>query len=187
MASFLNIGLLNFFSIIFPMLLVFFIVFALLEKTKILGEKKTIINAIVGICAAFIVLMLKDIILIIQFMIPWFVIVFIALILLLMLFKIMGATDESIAGFFSENKTIPYVLVGIGIIILIASISHVYGERLLPLTSEREISETSAIEAGESSFKQNVFSVLFSPLVLGTLFILILAVFSIALLTKERL
>ena len=186
MATFLQIGLLNYFSIIFPALLIFFLVFAILEKTKVLGEGKTAINAVVAIALAFILILSKDLLTIVNFMAPWFVILFVFLILLLIVFKIMGASDGSIANLLASNKTLQFVLIGIGIIILIASIAHVYGERLLPVTADGEITEGAAIEEGEPGFKQNVYKVLFNPLMLGALFILILAVFAIGLLTREK-
>lgn len=186
MATFLQIGLLKYFSIIFPALLIFFVVFAVLEKTKILGEGKTAVNAIVGIAIAFILILSKDIVAIINYMIPWFVIVFIFLILLLVVFKIMGATDQTIADLLANNKTVQWILVGIGVIILIASIAHVYGERLAPV-AEGEVAEGAAIEdVEEGTFKQSVLKVLFNPLILGVLFVLVLAIFAIGLLTREK-
>lgn len=184
MATFLQIGLLNYFSIIFPALLIFFLVFGILQKTKILGDGKTAINAIIAIALAFILILSKDLVKIINVMAPWFVIVFIFLILLLIIFKIMGASDTTIADLLADNKGIQWVLVLVGVIILIASIAHVYGEKLLPVTEDGEF---VAEEGGESSkFSSNVLKVLFNPLMLGTIFILVLAIAAIGLLTRER-
>ena len=185
MATFLQIGLLNYFSIIFPALLIFFVVFAILQKTKVLGENITV-NAIVGIAIAFIVILFRDIVTVINFMIPWFVIIFIFLILLLVVLKIMGATDATIAEMLANNKSVQWILVGIGVIILIAAIAHVYGERLVPVTAEGEIAEGAEIGEGESAYKQSIMKVIFNPLILGMLFILILAIAAIGLLTRER-
>ena len=184
MATFLQIGLLNYFAIIFPALLIFFLVFAVLQKTKILGDGKTAVNAIIAIALAFILILSKDLVKIINFMTPWFVIVFIFLILLLVIFKIMGASDSTIADLLANNKGIQWVLVLIGVVILIASIAHVYGEKLLPVTEDGEL----GLEEGEqpSKFSSNVFKVLFNPLMLGMMFILVLAIAAIGLLTRER-
>ena len=78
----LDIGIMNYFSIIFPVLIVFVIVFAILEKTKILGENK-IFNAVLAIGFAFLVMLSKEIIAIISFGAPWFVLLFVFLVLLL--------------------------------------------------------------------------------------------------------
>jgi len=182
MATFLGVGLLNYFALIFPALLIFFLIFAVLEKTRVLGDRKTIVNAIVAIAATFIILLSRDIVLIVQYMIPWFVIIFIFIILLLVVLKTMGATDQTIAGLLANNRTVQYIMIGIGVIILIAAIAHVYGERLLPVTEGGEISN-----ATEGGFKQNVYQVLFNPMILGVMFILILAVFAIGLLTREKI
>ena len=76
MATFLEIGALRYFSIIFPALLVFVVVYALFEKLKILGENKSI-HAIVAIVLAFMVLLIEDIANLINFISPWFVLMFI--------------------------------------------------------------------------------------------------------------
>ena len=47
MATFLDVGLFSYFNVIFPVLLIFALVFALLQKTKILGTNITI-NAIIA-------------------------------------------------------------------------------------------------------------------------------------------
>jgi hypothetical protein len=151
------------------------------------GEGKTIANAIIGIAIAFIVILFRDIVTIINYMIPWFVIVFIFLILLLVVFKIMGATDETIANLLANNKSVQWILVGVGVIIFIAALAHVYGERLAPI-AEGEVTEGAAVEGAveEGTFKESVLKILFNPLILGVLFILVLAIFAIGLLTREK-
>ncbi len=183
MASILQVGVLKYFSLIFPALLVFVVVFALLEKTKVIGENKTV-NAIIAIAIGFMVILFEDIISIINYMAPWFVLLFIFFILLLILYKLLGASDQNIAEFFTKNKGLQFVLIGIGVIILIAAIAHVYGQRLLPVTDEGV--NVTALEE-PTSFKQNVLNVLFDPKILGMIFILVIAVAAIALLTKEKL
>ena len=73
MVTFLETGLINYFAIIFPALLVFAVVFALLEKTKIVGENKGI-NAIIAIVLAFMVMLSANVAEIINYMAPWFVV-----------------------------------------------------------------------------------------------------------------
>ena len=187
MSTFLQIGLLNYFSIIFPALLIFFVVFAILEKTKVLGEGKLAVNAIVAIAIAFILILSKDLVKIINYMTPWFVIIFIFLIFLLILFKVMGASDATLAELLANNKGLQWVIILVGVIILIASISHVYGEKLLPVTTD-DVQEGTTISEGEepTQYQKNITKVLFNPLMLGVIFILVLAVAAIGLLTRER-
>ena len=188
MTTFLEIGLLNYFSIIFPALLVFVIVFAVFEKFKLIGESKTV-HAIVAIALAFIVMLSQNIISIINFISPWFVLVFIFVILLLMVYKIMGATDEALTDFIQTDAAVKWFLFAIGMIIIIAGIAHVYGERLLPVTAEGEVTDVTGAEitTERGEFKENVAAIFFHPKVIGLLFIMLVAVFSISLLTRESM
>lgn len=184
MSAVLQISVLKYFSLIFPALLVFVIVFALLEKTKVLGENKAV-HAIIAIAIGFIVIVFEDVIDIINYMAPWFVLLFVFFVLLLVLYKMLGASDESIAGFFTKSKGIQILLVGIGLVILIAAIGHVYGQRMLPLTAGGGVNVTAIGEP--TTFKENILVTLFNPKILGVIFILVVAVAAIVLLTKEKL
>ena len=187
MATFLELGLLNYFAVIFPALLVFVIVFAIFEKFKLIGESKTV-HAIIAIALAFIVMLSPAILTIINFISPWFVLLFIFVILLLMVYKIMGASDEAITDFIQTDNAVKWFIFAIGIIIIIAGISHVYGQQLLPVTTEDgEPIETAAevsTEIGE--FKGNVAAIFFHPKVIGLIFIMLVAVFTISLLTRDN-
>jgi hypothetical protein len=185
MATFLQLGILNYFSIIFPALLVFVIVFALFQKYKILGDNKSV-HTIIAIALAFLVILSASMVELINVMAPWFVVIFVFMVLLLVLFKLMGASDETISSMFIKNKSIQWLIIGIAFIILVAALAHVYGARLAPAAAVE--GEVVAEETGEpTTFGQNVVKILFNPLILGIVFILLLAVFTIALITKERL
>jgi len=190
MATFLQLGLMNYFSIIFPALIVFVIVFALFQKFKILGEDKTV-HSIIAIALAFLVILSADVVELINVMAPWFVIIFVFLVLLLVLFKLMGASDENIAAILTKNKGVQWIIIGIGFIILIGALAHVYGERLAPVTAEEPVEGAVVSEAiaekEPTTFGENVLKILFNPLMLGVIFILLVAIFTIALITRERL
>ena len=70
MATFLDLGLLNYFAVIFPALIVFVIVYAVFEKFKLLGENKTL-HAIIAISMSFLVLTRVAIVLVV-----WLIAVF---------------------------------------------------------------------------------------------------------------
>ncbi|MBW2965672.1 hypothetical protein KY342_01050 [Candidatus Woesearchaeota archaeon] len=185
MATVLDIGLLEYFSIIFPAILIFLLVFALLQKIKIIGDNKAI-NALVAIALAFIVLLSQNILSIINFAAPWFVIVFVFLILLLTVFKLMGASDENIASVIRTDKVVQWTFIAISLIIVIAAFSNVYGQKLLPYTLEENITiEEGEVSTATASFQQNVINIFFHPKVLGLLFLFLVALFTIALITKE--
>ena len=187
MATFLELGLLNYFAVIFPALLIFVVVFAIFEKYKLIGENKAI-HAVIAISIAFIVMISQNIIGIINFIAPWFVLIFIFTILLLMVYKIVGASDEAITNFIHTDSAVKWFIFAIGIIIIVAGIAHVYGQQLVPVTGGN-VTET-ANSAGEltetGKFSENVAATFFHPKVIGLIFVMLVAVFSISLLTQNQ-
>ena len=189
MATFLEIGLLKYFSIIFPALLVFALVYAVLTMTKMLGDSKTV-NAVVAIVLAFLVMLSEDIIALINFIAPWFVLFFLFIVLLLVVYKIFGATDKNLANFITTDRPVQWAIFAIGIVIVVAGFSHVYGQRLLKSTvneTSENITGVEAVSTATSSFRDNVTRIFFNPKVIGLLFIFFVAVFAISLLTREAL
>ena len=185
MVTFLDTGLFEFFSVIFPALLVFAVVYGFFTKFKIFGESKSL-HAIIAISVAFLVMLSEDIVALISFIAPWFVLFFVFLMLLLMVYMIMGASADDFARVINNDPTISWTIFVIGIVIIAAGVAHVYGQRLGPLTQDGEVSDTDATISGETSdFSQNVGKILFHPKLIGMIFILLVAVFAIALLTKE--
>lgn len=185
MAGALDIGLLEYFSIIFPALLIFVIVYALFSKLKLLGENKSL-NAIAAIAIAFIVIMSRDITKIINVIAPWFVVLFIFIILLLIIYKMLGASDENLSNFITTHTMTQWMIFIIGIIIVIAGIASVYGQRLSPLTTgESNGTAVSSTSTTGSTFGESVGKTLFHPKIIGTLFIFLVAAFAIGLLSME--
>jgi len=183
MATFLDVGLFNYFNIIFPVLLVFAVVLAILHKTKILGENN-VINGIVAIAMALMSLTSRTFIDLINFMAPWFVLAFIFLILLLLLYQVLGATEKDIVSALRTDKTIQWTVFGVAIIILFAGFATVLGQKFLPIT-QTDAPET--LEPGQegvagTDFEKNLFATLFNTKVLGIVFIFLIAIFTVAFL-----
>lgn len=189
MVTFLDIGLLQYFSVIFPVLLVFAVVFSILTTTKILGDNRAI-DALVAVVLALMILLVPDLVDIINFMAPWFVLVFIFLILLLLVYRILGATDKDIAEFVWKDRPIKWAIFAVGIIIFLAALGTVFGQKIGPyLASEGTENVTSEeIQSGVAtgSWEQNLFATLFHPKILGVILIFAIAVFAIALLGAKQ-
>ncbi|MBR9683224.1 hypothetical protein GOV03_01670 [Candidatus Woesearchaeota archaeon] len=177
MVTFLDVGLFQYFNVIFSVLLIFSIMFAILHKTKVLGENVTI-NAIVAIAVSLMTLLSQDVIDLINFIAPWFVLVFIFVILLILMYQLFGATEKDVFGALKSEKTIQWAIFGVSMIILVAGFGHVWGEELAQQAMGGEVSEDGA-------FEQNVYSIVFNPKVLGIIFIFVIAIFAIAFLTGE--
>lgn len=189
----LDLGVLDYFSAIFPALLVFVLVYAILEKTKMLGESKPI-HAIVAIVAAFMVMLSKNILEMINFGAPWFILVFVFGVLLIMIYRFMGASEADLSRVIRTDKALIWFIFAIGILIVIVSISQVYGQRLLEQEAEGEnitVAEARELakEAGEDgiTYRSELHKTFFNSKVLGLIFIFLVAVFTISLLTRESI
>ncbi len=183
MVSVIDLGLVSYFDIIFPFLLIFSLIFAILQKIKIIGDSPAI-NAVVAFCAAILAILSDTVVQMIVFIAPWFVVVFIFLILLLMAFQILGAKDADFA-LVVRDKSVQWVILGLAIVIILAAFGNVMGQDLL------EQSQTSgeSLDAGDDTtgsddFDENLMSTLFHPKILGLIVLFGVAIFSVALLTN---
>lgn len=182
MVTVLDIGLLQTFDIIFPVLLVFALLFALLQKTKVVGASVSI-NAIISVAIAFMVLLSDTLVDIINFMTPWFAVVIIFFVLMILIFQVFGAKESDIAGAL-KDKTLLWTIVGIGLLIAIAAIFSVLGQSFTEAAFE-EGGEVTVTDAGVAtkSFSGSLMATLFHPKVLGLIILFAIAIFAVALLS----
>ncbi|MBW2971813.1 hypothetical protein KY359_02140, partial [Candidatus Woesearchaeota archaeon] len=131
MATFLDIGLAQHFSVIFPVLLVFVIVFALLEKSKALGENKGL-HSLIALCIAIMMLFVPGVIKVIGYMAPWFVLIFLLVFFFFLLLLAFGTPWDKIVGVAGSWGTPHWFLLVIGLIIFVGALGHVYGQSMLP-------------------------------------------------------
>ncbi|MCK4589783.1 MAG: hypothetical protein KAT77_05025 [Nanoarchaeota archaeon] len=181
MATFLDVGLLNYFSIIFPALLVFAVVFALLTTTKVLGTNKSI-NAIIAVVLGFMVLLSEDIVKVINFMAPWFVLIFIFVVLLVLVYRTAGATEKDMTEFIRTDRSVKWAIFAVGVIIFLAALGTVLGQNIGPYLQENATIEEIQSGVATGSWEQNITATLFHPKILGVIMVLVIAVFTIALL-----
>ena len=180
MATPLDLGILQLFDFIFPVLLVWAFLFALLQKTEVVG-KSIGINAIIASAVSLTVLLSRTVIDLINFIIPWFAIAIIFFVLMILLFMIMGAKDIQAY----KQTNIQWILVAVGILIVVAGFGKVLGQSLL---EEGAQAGTGTVVEGAdgvatSGFQQNIYATLFHPKVLGLLVVFAIVVFTVALLS----
>lgn len=182
MATFLDIGLLQYFDVIFTVLFVFAIVYALLKKTEILGHSNSII-AIVAVAMAFLVLLSNTVVDMVKFMIPWFAVAIIFFILVILIFQTFGAGEKDIASAL-KDETLRWTIIGVAIVILVAAFGHVLGQSMTEAayTSGGAVNATDG-SSSTTSFEQNINAIIFNPKVLGLIILFAVAVFAIAFLS----
>ena len=181
----LDLGLVNVFSIIFPFLLVFAILYALFSKFKIVGDNK-VIQAVAAIAISFIVILSSDVVELINFISPWFVVLFIFVIMILVVFKLFGTTDETLGVFIKEHTLTQWMIIILAIVIIVAGFAHVFGQRLAdtPDTNGDGIIDSSD-QVNSDEFDESVGNTIFHPKIVGLIFIFLVAAFAIGLLTQQ--
>ena len=169
MASFIDVTALQQFSSFFVFLFVWLAVYAILQATKMLGGNQGI-SVIIGLVIALLVLFSPLATGVIEFISPWFAVIFIFAIFAGIAFKVIGGSDIDLAN--SHLGTI--VAVVIIIVFIVGALAYVRQQVSIPGENETDNDLTSSV------------SVIFHPTMLGAIFILIIAVFTVALLTARQ-
>ena len=180
MASVLDLGLLQYFGVIFPVLLVFVLVYAILQKTEFVSKSNSI-NATIAVCASIMASLSESVIALIVFISPWFVLLFIFILLFLLTMKIFGTSDDQIKNVISRDAAVTWTILGISLIIVGAGFASTFGQML--------VEESSSIDSGATAstgdFEQNIFEILFHPKILGMVVLFTICIMAIALLTGK--
>ena len=165
MATFIDVAGLAYFSKVFVFLFVWIIVYALLIYTKVLSDNKSI-AAILGLLFGLMILISETATGVILHIAPWFGVLFVFFILVAVIAGMFGA-DSSLP---AAKGTIFVVVI---VVLVIGALSYVREQTVLPgdneTSSEWDYSKTSTI--------------IFHPTIIGAIVVLLIAVFTIALLT----
>ena len=189
MATFLDISSLSFFSSIFTFILVFVALYSLLSYAKFLGENNGI-HALIAFSISILTLFSKDAIEVINFVVPWFVMLFIGMLLMLLAYSLFNpggnVFDLLVGG--DKHKTIIYWIISLSVIIILIGLGNSFGERVGPyLDGDNNTNIGSAAAdnirgdglTATDDFNTNLGATLFHPKILGLLVILLLGTFTI--------
>tara|TARA_Y100000310_G_scaffold345831_1_gene470779 strand:+ start:2206 stop:2760 length:555 start_codon:yes stop_codon:yes gene_type:complete len=178
MATPLDTGLLNNFSIIFPFLLVFCITYAIFLKSQLFDENKglaAIIALVLGILVLFFPIVRDSI----NVMAPWFVLLMFAVVFIIICFMIFGFGEGDIMETL-RSKDFGYIntwVVGIGLLIVFGSITSVISDHGGIGESEGGYTVTIA----EDGTQENSFwDTITHPKVLGAILILLIGSFTVS-------
>ncbi|MBD3310820.1 hypothetical protein GF351_06400 [Candidatus Woesearchaeota archaeon] len=168
MATPLDIGLLQNFSIIFPFLLVVIVVFGILSYSKLFGEN-AVVHGVIAIVLGVMVLFSGIAVKTINRMAPWFVLVFIFFMFLMIAYMMFGTSQAEVASWITSPGGF-YLILTVVLIIGIGSLASVYFEQ------EESLPGDDA-EAGEA--ESDFWNTIFHPKVLGMALILLIGLFTI--------
>ncbi|MBI4141578.1 hypothetical protein HY484_01490, partial [Candidatus Woesearchaeota archaeon] len=104
MATLLDIGLIKGFSSIFPFLFVLVIMWAVLLRIKLFSENKAF-AAMVAFLFAIAIMFSPIAVKTINLMAPWFVLLFVAIIFVLIVYQSFGISESTILGLFTGDKS----------------------------------------------------------------------------------
>ncbi len=182
MATFLDVGLLEYFNIIFYLIFIFVLLYAILSITKILGENKNL-NAMLALALALILGFSGPTRDLISFVTPtFFVFIFFAFFAVL-IYKFLGASDDDVKSILgTKSGTRGFILIII-LIIILSSFGKIFFTE--PIASD--VNETTAVNAsavgtaGESALT----ATLTHPKVLGLVLILIIGAYAMSFLSRQ--
>lgn len=170
MATFLDITGLEQFSSFFVFIFVWLAVYALLMYSKVIQSHA--INIVIGLIIALFVLFSPVATGAIRFIAPWFAIILIFLMLITVLINSFGAGD--IASYSHLRGIFLVVILGI---LIIGFLSFIREQTVVPGDNE-------TIDKEDIDFTKTT-NVIFHPKILGMIFILLVAIFTIALLAGK--
>ncbi len=168
MATFLDISGLQQFSTFFVFIFVWLAVYAILVYSKVLGNNK-IIHVIIGLVIGLLVLFSPIATGTVEYIAPWFAVVFIFVIFVTMALKLFGASGMESLG---SLRILTFVV--IILIMVVGALSYIRQEVTVPG------------DDGTSVDYSKTTTILFHPKILGIIFIMIIAIFTIVLMAGKQ-
>jgi hypothetical protein len=198
MATFLDVTLLTPFTTIFTFLFIFVIIYGMLEVFKVFGEGRRGIHAIIAISVAFVVILSKGVVAVVQTFTPWFFIVILLIFFILFAVRMFGVSTESITKGFHDNTAILIFILIFSGIILLFSLGAGFGQQSLEDGGQgTQGTQNTTVSTGTPStvgqpgstdtgdFNQNMYNTLYHPKVLGLILIMLVVVMAMLLLTSK--
>ncbi len=195
MATVFDASILTHFTLLFSMILVMAIMYGILQFSNAFHASKGL-HVLIAFTIGLLMILVPDVTAVLGTMIPWFTLLFIFIVMLLLVYKIFGASDELIASALHDRVLI-WVIIIAAVIIVLVSFSTVYGQRLLEQRAGALAEGASVMgslpssasgvvgETGTPSFEHNLSATFFHPKILGALFLLIIATITMAILAME--
>jgi cytosine/uracil/thiamine/allantoin permease len=178
MATPLDIGLLQKFDVIFPFIFVLVIVYAVLTRTDWFKEKQgiaLILAFVIGVMTLFSRIAVETI----NRMAPWFVLLVIFGILLLLVYQAMGIKEAKILEVLTSKEhgdTFAQWIIALMLIIGLGSLSAVVSEQK---GFTKLVAGENATKAPPGEEEIGFWATIFHPKVLGLALILLIAMFTV--------
>jgi magnesium-transporting ATPase (P-type) len=191
MATLLDISILENFSIIFTFLLVFVILYAMLEYFQWFGKDKRGLHSLISLAIAFMVIVSDSVRIVVESITPWFLVMILFIFFIVFVVRMFGVGDEQVS---KALGSIYIWIIVFAVLILFVGLSNAFGQILLEKrtgeqneTVQPPIEQPPVVEGGvgSPSFGQNVLLTFTNPKVLGMLLILFISMFAIMFLSRS--
>ncbi|MAE13812.1 hypothetical protein CMO92_04560 [Candidatus Woesearchaeota archaeon] len=198
MATLLDIGLFQHFGIVFMFLLIFFLFYGILSYLNVLGKDNKGLHAWIALALAALFVMSDVAVLTLGFVTPWFILLALVIFLILISFRMMGVSETDILNAAKVNE-VKWTIIIVGIIIVLFALGNAMGQGLLEeqdgtgsVGGNTEIIGEDVVPGGievssdtdTGDYQSNLVNTIFHPKVLGLLFILLIATFTMTLGTR---
>ena len=188
MAVFLDVSIIKNFSAVFTFILVFVIMYGLMQSLKLLGDNKNGPHALIAVVVAFLVSMSSGVTTVLQTFTPWFTILIIIIFFILFAVRMFGVDTATITKAFANNSSILVWILIFTAVILLFAFGAGFGQTTLD--EGQKGGNTTSIATGTTtvptdtgSFSQNLYNTLYHPKVLGLILIMLIVVIAMMFLT----
>lgn len=178
MATILDIGILEKFSVIFAFLFVLIVLYGILSVTHLFKDNHTI-QGLLALLVSLFMLMMPKLNQVIMLMVPWMTLIFIFMLFMFLAFKMFGATDHDFMSALQANRGLFWLVFWVFVIIFLWSIADVYWS-----PKKAEMGGEQAIEQAQT-FSERFGAVFFHPQVFGVIIVILIGVFAVSLLAGE--
>ncbi len=181
MATLLDIGLLKGFSSIFPFLFVLVVMWAVLLRVKLFSSNKAF-AAMVAFLAAIAVMFSPIAIKTINLMAPWFVLLFIGIVFVMITYQVFGIKEDAILGVLTGQaygENFGWAMLAIVGLIMLGSLFTVLTEENVQFRAGENVTLTDQTPI------QYFTGIVTHPKVLGFIVIMLIALFTMQRLLEK--
>jgi len=183
MATFIDISILKNFAAIFTWLLVWVVVYGLLETFKAFGEGKRGIHSMIALVLAFLVSFSSGVVAVIQTFLPWFMVLVLVIFFILFAVRMFGVDTKTITGAITQGSALTWILIFTAVIVLF-SLGSGFGQKTLEEGQKGGMAVSVAANATNATvtptntgdFNQNLYNTLYHPKVLGLILVMMMVV-----------
>ncbi|RLE39354.1 hypothetical protein DRJ17_01375 [Candidatus Woesearchaeota archaeon] len=192
MASLLDLSLAQHFAVIFALLFIFVVVYAILQYTKFLEADKNV-HALIAFIVAFLFILSPQAINAVTNFAPWFTMFFVFATFFIAAYTLFGIKTEDIAKVI-KHPTAAWTLGILAFVVGAAAIGAAFGQTFLEFGAKAGI--PGVTEPGEitdlpinttAGYVANVQRTLFDPKVIGLFFVMAIAIATIKLLAGKAI